>query len=64
MDTLNRHYLNDERNWFFQETFVNERLRENSVWPAKIARQDQASIYLHGIFLRFHRILDNKSNKY
>lgn len=37
-------YLRDERNWFFEEKFYQEKVHESSVWPAKVAHQYQVSM--------------------
>jgi hypothetical protein len=41
MDELNMKYLRDERNWFFEEKFSKQKIVESSVWPAKVAHQQQ-----------------------
>ncbi|CAF3014766.1 unnamed protein product [Rotaria socialis] len=44
MEELDKNYLRDERNWFFQERFHKQKMTENPVWPAKIAHQYQTNI--------------------
>ncbi|UJR26586.1 hypothetical protein I4U23_007906 [Adineta vaga] len=43
IDEMDAKYLDEEQNGFFQEVYPKEKLIENSVWPAKIAWQNQVN---------------------